>query len=466
MHDALLFRHRLSLHILSVLGAASLAACTGGGSGRSGLTGTTGAGSASGHGGSNAKTATATTASTGGMGGGLLDAGSGGGGGGGSGGSGGATGAVIAQQCFDWPPDGGVAVASDAGEDAAVATLPYDAGPLVEGCPTDAQLVIYEISLSTCPGGTGWDPYMVLTPPMLNASNQCCYTVDLRVCFNGGRPYLVDDSARVAALVRGGGGWAEGAVPGDDGAPKPPALDGLEPEARAALAGAWAEDGLREHASVASFSRFALDLLAMGAPAALVELAQRAALDEIRHSRLCFALASAYAGEALGPGPFPLGAGVRLATCLTELAASTVKEGCVGETVAAVMASEQLARATDPAVRAVLARIAADEARHAELAWRAVAWAMSAGGEEVRAVVAQAFAEAASGLDVGGVAEEERALEAHGRLGWATAVGVAASALAEVVKPCAATLLATRPGPPDPRAPSAAPRAGATLESM
>jgi hypothetical protein len=46
-----------------------------------------------------------------------------------------------------------------------------------------------------------------------------------------------------------------------------------------------------------------LELLALGAPAELVEKAHVAALDEIEHARICFALASAYGGERYGPGP-------------------------------------------------------------------------------------------------------------------------------------------------------------------
>jgi hypothetical protein len=46
-----------------------------------------------------------------------------------------------------------------------------------------------------------------------------------------------------------------------------------------------------------------LHLAALGAPASLVELAHLAALDEIRHARRCFALASAYAGRVWTPGP-------------------------------------------------------------------------------------------------------------------------------------------------------------------
>ena len=36
-------------------------------------------------------------------------------------------------------------------------------------------------------------------------------------------------------------------------------------------------------------------------------------------------------------------------------------------------------------------QIADDEARHAELAWRFVAWAIATGGKATRALVAQAF---------------------------------------------------------------------------
>src|SRR5262249_8650748 len=148
--------------------------------------------------------------------------------------------------------------------------------------------------------------------------------------------------------------------------------------------------------------RFALELLAAGAPASLVEAAHRAALDEVRHARLCLGLASAYAGAPLGPAPFPFDGRVEGSADPADNSAPAARggrggealtEGCVGETLAAALAMEQLGRAEDPAVRAALAIIAEDEARHAELAWRAVAWAVRAGGERVRAAVAQALAE-------------------------------------------------------------------------
>jgi hypothetical protein len=250
----------------------------------------------------------------------------------------------------------------------------------------------------------------------------------------------------VAATVLGAGerGWSEG---------ERPDLGALTAGERATLAKAWTASGLLEHASVASFSRFSLSLLAAGAPAALVHETHRAALDEIVHARLCFALASAYRGAAIAPGPFPIAGDVPVSASLAAIAASAVEEGCIGETVAAVIASEQLARATDPAVRAALARIASDEARHAELAWRTVTWAVRTGGSEVRAAVAGVLlgvlggvagrtpkaADAAGGRSV--------PMEAHGYVDQATLAAAVAAAMAEVVAPAARALL--QPGRDD-----------------
>jgi hypothetical protein len=247
-----------------------------------------------------------------------------------------------------------------------------------------------------------------------------------------GRPYVVDGEARVAPLVRASGtnGWSEGGRPD---------VDGLSVDERAALAEAWTADALLEQASVASFSRFSLALLAAGAPGDLVELTHRAAIDEVRHARLCFALAGTYAGEDVAPGCFPVGEGTGAEASLLDIAVRTVKEGCIAETVSAAVAAEQLVRATDPAVRAALAEIAADEARHAELAWKTVAWAVDAGGKEVRAAVARVLFEALAGSHrtrhAGRGMTSPTKMERHGRLDTATAASVAADAMAEIVAP-------------------------------
>ena len=106
-------------------------------------------------------------------------------------------------------------------------------------------------------------------------------------------------------------------------------------------------------------------------------------------------------------------------------------------------AAEQLARATDPAVRRALSAIAEDESRHAELAWRTVAWAIERGGEAVRVAVASVLEDAAR--YVPGVAADTaipaEILGSHGRLDPATAREAMVRALDEVVRPCFASLL-------------------------
>ncbi|MGH7330298.1 MAG: ferritin-like domain-containing protein, partial [Polyangiaceae bacterium] len=173
-----------------------------------------------------------------------------------------------------------------------------------------------------------------------------------------------------------------------------PNLDLLTTEERAALANEWARDAAAEHASIAAFSRFSLQLLALGAPADLVEAAHEAALDEARHAREAYALASAFAGQPIGPAPLDVnGALAHVADVTLEgLAIETFEEGCVGETLAAMDAHEKHAKYTDFAVHDVLARIAADEERHAELAWRTVAWAVRAGGDDVKRAIAESLA--------------------------------------------------------------------------
>jgi hypothetical protein len=131
---------------------------------------------------------------------------------------------------------------------------------------------------------------------------------------------------------------------------------------------------LLEHASIAAFARFALQLLALGAPASLVEEATRAMADETRHAQMCFSLAARYGATATTPGPLAMD-GALAETTLLDVVELVVVEGCIGETVAALEASWAADEAADPELRRALESIADDEMRHAALAFRFVAWA-------------------------------------------------------------------------------------------
>lgn len=207
-------------------------------------------------------------------------------------------------------------------------------------------------------------------------SPACCYPVtiidhDPRSECMVGRPYFEHGRALVASLRRGGTGTL--------------ATD----PARAA---AWARAGADEHASVAAFARLALELMAVGAPTELLRDVHHAALDEVKHAESAWELAQHFGGERVEPGPFPFAAPVTVDVTLAELARAAAREGCLGETLGAHLAAAAAALATEPAVKAVLESIAAEEARHAVLSYRVVLWAVRTGGEAVRAAVREAFA--------------------------------------------------------------------------
>lgn len=231
-------------------------------------------------------------------------------------------------------------------------------------------------------------------------AGQCCYTVnadnancddyidDDFECGCYGRPYVAAAEVISAPTVRSSS-WGTQAA-----AELIPDLTGLSIEQRAALAEFWSDNARAEHSSVAGFHRLCLELIAHGAPLELLERSQQAAADELAHARICYALASHYAGEPLGPGPMPIGSAAPIAATLVELAVATAREGCLAETSAAWLASEMAAAAEDPAVRAALEQIAREEQEHAELSWMTLRWAIDLGGDEVRKAVAEVFANA------------------------------------------------------------------------
>lgn len=199
-----------------------------------------------------------------------------------------------------------------------------------------------------------------------------------------GRPLLRGDGApALAEVARGDAGWARPST----------APSALAPDDRAAVARWWLRAALLEHASVASFAVFSLDLLRFGAPPDLVRDAHQAAIDEVEHARRCFALAGRFGGDPVGPGALDVGGPV--GRTRAEAVAALVREGCVGETLAAVDAAARLAAATDPEVAAALRVIVRDESAHAALAWRALRWFLASDTDgALRASAERAFAEA------------------------------------------------------------------------
>lgn len=269
-----------------------------------------------------------------------------------------------------------------------------------------------------------------------------------------GRPFLIAGSERLAELTRGEGWLNEAAHTTAQLGPLRrsgtcQSDDTLADTQRQWLGQRWAELGLMEHASIAAFARFTLQLLHLGAPAALVEEAQRAMSDETEHAKNCFGLARRYLGYAVGPGPLRMEQALQ-ETQLADIVRLTVREGCIGETCAALEAAEAYEATLDPATKLVLGKIRQDEFRHAELAWKFVKWALTEGaanGEErarLRDIVSAEFAAAARELSVlpsHGVRNPDFDTLAHGLVPPSMLPVIRRAALLDVVLPCAQRLL-------------------------
>lgn len=316
----------------------------------------------------------------------------------------------------------------------------YNAEPVCFPLPEDGgscesryseECVLWGYSCGLIRGGAAVDC-------VLPVADACCWQVsgDCAV----GRPFVVDGRALVAPL-RGDGAW--GLAERTPVSLEAFAAD-LDPAARAAIADVWSRDGLSEHASVASFARFILELLALGAPADLVTGAQRAVADEIAHAERCFTLAALYAGAPRGPGALDVSGALAQPMSLAAFAARTAAEGCIAETVAALQLHAAADAAREGSLSALLRRTAEEESEHVLLAWRAVRWAIEEGGAPVRHAVSAVFARASAHVGFGPCADDAidaSLLRAHGILSRRERHDLAVAALRSVIAPAAEQLL-------------------------
>lgn len=150
-------------------------------------------------------------------------------------------------------------------------------------------------------------------------------------------------------------GWGSGRLP--EGL-------ALDPRCATTLGDYFARAAALESASVVSFRRLAADLARHGAPRALVRRAERAAGDEKRHARLTRQLARRFGGERVRARIVP-----STPRTLREIAIENAREGCVGETLGALLLFARARECADAEVRATLRAIARDEIAHAALAW-------------------------------------------------------------------------------------------------
>lgn len=162
-----------------------------------------------------------------------------------------------------------------------------------------------------------------------------------------------------------------------DGGRGPCAVDGRRPIGLVLVATPWLESlgahfseiAFMEAAAVIAFDQIIERLRGFDAPASVIERAQRAREDEVRHAQATARFARRFGGDVRAPDVV-----ATKAPSLFEFALENAIEGCVRETYGALVAAHQAAHAEDIEVRRAFATLAREEIEHAELSWALAAW--------------------------------------------------------------------------------------------
>lgn len=192
-----------------------------------------------------------------------------------------------------------------------------------------------------------------------------------------GRALLVGGEVKIAKAI-GGNDWA-----GPD-----TVLVGVDGAAKARLVSELRAFALARHASVAAYARALCELVALGAPARLVERTQQVLGDRVRHTSAAFALLAA-CGDPARPSSLPE-ATDPLATSPADVARGVV-QACVGETIAAHRSARRADSHRAMQIREFYNQIAEDEARHVAVAFETLRWLHGSSAEH-RAAVEDAIA--------------------------------------------------------------------------
>lgn len=163
-----------------------------------------------------------------------------------------------------------------------------------------------------------------------------------------------------------------------------------------------AEQATVESMAVHAFTLLGQELERYDAPEALRTGVDRARADEQRHAQVVGALARryGYAWSPQAPVQYPV-------RSLEEIAEDCVVEGCVRETLGALLTKHQADTATEPRVARAMAALAEDELEHAALGWALAAWSIERLAPEARPALGalvqssiQSFREAPAGADL------------------------------------------------------------------
>ena len=201
-----------------------------------------------------------------------------------------------------------------------------------------------------------------------------------------GRPLRIHGKQVQADLTKGSQ-WTRG---------EKPEVSHLDMATRDALEALWLHDAQKEHASVPAFSRISWLLVSVGAPAELVEWSHRAAIEEIEHTQLCFALAQGYSNSessyTVKAMPELLAGGLDLKEdALIVLAKESLSDGCQLEDFNADVAAACSEACEERVTKNVLNQIALEERSHAEFSWKLLEWTLEQDPIQVGKVIEQTY---------------------------------------------------------------------------
>jgi hypothetical protein len=202
----------------------------------------------------------------------------------------------------------------------------------------------------------------------------------------------------------------------------------------------------QEHLAVGAFAQIAHELAEVGCDPVVLEMATRAAADEVRHSGVCGRYAAAFLGRSTPPARLrgvpraPLHSGTNLAT---RALLHVVEMCCLGETFTGVYFTEMLACTKQPVTRAVIESLLEDEIDHGRLGWAYLAARAREGSVEGLGEALPAMLDRTVGRPLRGTEKappDDRALEAWGYLGEHAGRAVYVRTLREVIFPGLAAL--------------------------
>ncbi|MBL8683745.1 MAG: hypothetical protein JNK05_31525 [Myxococcales bacterium] len=265
-------------------------------------------------------------------------------------------------------------------------------------CQSDGTLACTEIA---CPDGGPPDadvPDATSCAPIIRTTVPNCESTVTYPCGIPGGPVRSGDP-RCAMLCTGAGnpGITPGYCTGGPGANSVTCgicgvgrfTDGLDASAcdggddAARSFGAWLARGAQvEGIAAMAFDRLADELASFGAPASLVDGARTSAGHEREHCAAMTELAARWGHDVSLASASAFGS-----RTLADIVIENAGEGCVRETLGAVVMAYQSQHAQDRAVREALAKIAFEEQAHSAWSWALDAWARSVVDHETLAAM-------------------------------------------------------------------------------